>query len=88
MKVLSKSSKFVQEYCATVVQIGEIKPIEGSDFLGMTLVNGFPIVVRKDQVKEGDVMIYCPIETQINSQFLKTFRKDFIVHLLCTSCAL
>lgn len=71
MKVLSKSSKFVQEYCATVVQIGEINPIEGSDFLGMTLVNGFPIVVRKDQVKEGDVMVYCPIETQINSQFLR-----------------
>ena len=71
MKVLSKSSKFVQEYCATVVQIGEINPIEGSDFLGMTLVNGFPIVVRKDQVKEGDIMVYCPIETQINSQFLR-----------------
>lgn len=71
MKVLSKSQKFTQEYCATVVQIGEIKPIEGSDFLGTTLVNGFPIVVRKDQVKEGDVMIYCPIETQINSQFLR-----------------
>lgn len=71
MKVLSKSEKFLQEYCATVVQIGEVKPIEGSDFLGMTLVNGFPIVVRKDQVKEGDVMIYCPIETQLNPNFLR-----------------
>ena len=71
MKVLSKSSKFVQEYCATIVQINEVKPIEGSDFLGMTLVNGFPIVVRKDQVKEGDVMVYCPIETQLSHNFLK-----------------
>lgn len=71
MKLLNKSEKFLQEYCATVVQIGEVKPIEGSDFLGTTLVNGFPIVVRKDQVKEGDVMIYCPIETQLDPNFLR-----------------
>ena len=70
MKLINKNERFIQEYCATIVQIGEVKPIEDSDFLAMTLVNGFPIVVRKDQVKEGDVMVYCPIETQINSQFL------------------
>ena len=72
MKLLSKSKSFVQEYCATIVQIGEMKPIEGSDFLAVTQVNGFSIVVRKDQVKEGDVMIYCPIETQLDHNFLKT----------------
>lgn len=72
MKLLSKSKSFVQEYCATIVQIGEMKPIEGSDFLAVTQVNGFPIVVRKDQVKEGDIMIYCPIETQLDHNFLKT----------------
>lgn len=71
MKLLSKSKSFVQEYCATIVQIGELKPIEGSDFLAVTQVNGFPIVVRKDQVKEGDIMIYCPIETQLDHNFLK-----------------
>ena len=72
MKLLSKSKSFVQEYCATIVQIGEMKPIEGSDFLAVTQVNGFSIVVRKDQVKEGDIMIYCPIETQLDHNFLKT----------------
>ena len=71
MKLLSKSKSFVQEYCATIVQIGELKSIEGSDFLSVTQVNGFPIVVRKDQVKEGDIMIYCPIETQLDHNFLK-----------------
>ena len=71
MKLINKNERFIQEYCATIVQINEVKPIEGSDFLGMTLVNGFPIVVRKDQVKEGDVMIYCPIETQLSHNFLK-----------------
>lgn len=70
MKLISKNERFTQEYCATIVQIGELKPIEGSDFLSVTQVNGFPIVVRKDQVKEGDVMIYCPIETQLDNNFL------------------
>lgn len=65
---LSENAKL--EYSCTVVQIGEVKPVEGSDFLGSTLVNGNPIVVRKDQIKEGDIMIYAPIETVLNKQFL------------------
>lgn len=65
---LSENAKL--EYSCTVVQIGEVKPVEGSDFLGSTLVNGNPIVVRKDQIKEGDIMIYTPIETVLNKQFL------------------
>ena len=32
-KILTKSENFNQEYCATVVRIGEVTPIEGSDFL-------------------------------------------------------
>ena len=65
---LSKNAKL--EYSCTVVQIGEVKPVEGSDFLGATLVNGNPIVVRKDMIKEGDIMIYAPIETVLNKKFL------------------
>lgn len=70
--MLTKSKDFLQEYCATVVKIGEITPIEGSDFLGTTLVNGFSIIVRKDLIHEGDIMIYCPIETQLNETFLSS----------------
>jgi hypothetical protein len=68
--MLTKSKDFLQEYCATVVKIGAITPIEGTDFLGITLVNGFSIIVRKDLIHEGDIMIYCPIETQLNPGFL------------------
>lgn len=59
-----------KEYCATVVQISTLKPIEGSDFLSETVINGCNIVVRKDEIKEGDVLIYAPIETQLNEEFL------------------
>lgn len=58
------------EYCCNVVRIGEVKPIEGSDFLGQTFVNGNSMVVRKDQVKEGMLMFYAPNESQLNHDFL------------------
>ena len=35
------------EYCCTVVRVGELTPIEGSDFLMQTMVNGNSIVVSK-----------------------------------------
>jgi hypothetical protein len=68
--VLSSSQAINHEYCATVVRIGEVKPIEGSDFLGQTLVNGLSIVVRRDMVKEGDIMFYAANETALNLKFL------------------
>lgn len=68
--MISKSDSIKSEYCCTVVKIGAVKPIEGSDFLGQTLVNGLSIVVRKDQVKEGDILIYAANETQLNEDFL------------------
>ena len=67
---LTKSDDFLDEYSAVVVRIGELVPVVGSDFLATTIVSGFPIVVRKDEVKEGDVMIYCPIETELDGLFL------------------
>ena len=68
--VLSKSDSFKSEYCCSVVRIGELTPIEGSDFLAKTNVLGTQIVVRKDQVHEGDVMFYASNETALNKDFL------------------
>ena len=70
MNKLIKSSKFQQEYCCTVVRIGELHPIENSNYLATTLVNRIQIVVRKDKVKTGDIMIYAANETQLNLEFL------------------
>ena len=69
-ELLSKSNDFKQEYCCTIVRIGEVLPIEGSDFHGQVMVEGRTIVVRKDQVKEGDVMFYVSNECQVNADFL------------------
>ena len=68
--VLSKSDSFKSEYCCSVVRIGKLTPIEGSDFLAKTNVLGTQIVVRKDQVHEGDEMFYASNETALNEKFL------------------
>ena len=67
----SKSNEMRAEYCCTIVKIGALNPIEGSDFLATTEINGRTIVVRKDQVNEGDVMFYASNESQIDAEFLR-----------------
>jgi hypothetical protein len=68
--VFTKSDDFKSEYSCAVVRVGTLTPVEGSDFLAKTDVFGTQIVIRKDQVKEGDVMIYAANETQLNERFL------------------
>ena len=68
--VFTKSETFKSEYSSAVIRVGELIPVEGSDFLAKTNVFGTQIVVRKDQVKEGDLMIYSANETQLNERFL------------------
>ena len=67
---LTMSENGKSEYCCSVVKISELIPIEGSDFLAMTNVLGTQIVVRKDMVKEGDIMFYAANETALNHRFL------------------
>lgn len=69
-QIFTKSENFRAEYCCTIVRIGELKPIEGKDRIVQTLVNGFSMVVRKDQVSEGDIVIYAMNETQLSHKFL------------------
>ena len=67
---ISKNKNFKEEYCATVVQIGEIFPIEGRDRIVKTLVNGLSIVIGKDEFKTGDIAVYCANETCLHELFL------------------
>lgn len=71
------------EYTATIVRVGKLRPIEGSDFLAATEVCGEDVVVRKDEVKEGDVMVYCRIETTLDKDFLSSnnLYRDFSLNV-------
>lgn len=56
-------------YLATICKIGQTYPIEGADRIQRTVVNGYDMVISKD-VKEGDIVVYIPIETAICEKFL------------------
>ena len=68
--ILAKSKDFTEEYCCSVVKVGELTPVENSDRLMRTRINGESIVVNKQDVKEGDVMLYVSNECQISGWFL------------------
>jgi hypothetical protein len=68
-EIFTKSENFKQEYSATIVRVGELKDIENSDNLKQTIIDGFSVVVNKNDVKEGDYMVYCKNETELNSEF-------------------
>lgn len=69
-KLLTMSEGGKTEYCCSVVKIDKLTPVEGSDFLAKTDVFGTQIVVRIDQVHEGDIMFYAANETALNERFL------------------
>jgi hypothetical protein len=56
-------------YLATICKIGELHPIEGADRLVRTVINGYDIVVSKDH-KEGDIVVYFPVESAICEGYL------------------
>jgi len=69
-KIFNKTEKFKQEYCAEIVRVGELLPIEGADKIARTVIGGYDIVVGKNEVHTGDVVVYCKNETQLIPQFL------------------
>lgn len=69
-KIFTMSKDGKSEYCANVVRLGELIPIEGSDFLAQTYIGDASLVVRKDQVHEGQFYFYISNECQINERFL------------------
>jgi len=65
--VLSKESN--PNYLCSICRLGETFPIEGADKLVKTVVNGYDIVIGKDY-KEGDIVVYFPVETAISEMYL------------------
>jgi len=48
---------------ASIQQIKELSPIEGADKIEVASVLGWKIVVKKDEFKVGDKVVYCEIDS-------------------------
>ena len=81
-EILRRSEHANPNYLCSICRIGETKPIENSDNLVSTVINGFNIVISKD-FKEGDVVAYFPIETALSPKYLSVNNLyEFSEHLL------
>ena len=69
-RLFRASEGMKHEYCAKIVRVGQLRPVPDAEFLEQTLIDGFPVVVRKGTVSEGQVVVYCMNETQLNARFL------------------
>lgn len=57
-------------YCATVVTITNIIPLENCDNIVSTNIFGNNVIVGKN-IKIGDIGLFFPVETQLSENFLK-----------------
>ena len=54
-----------QRELAYVVQIDEIRPIEGYDRVEHARVGGWWVIVKKDQFQVGDLAIYIEVDSKV-----------------------
>lgn len=68
-KLFTKSENFKNEYCCTIVKLGECFNIEGKDKIQRTEINGEGVVISKELLP-GTILFYASNETQLDKEFL------------------
>lgn len=48
---------------ATIRKISELLPIEGADLILTAIIDGWTVVVKKNEFKVGDLCVYCEIDS-------------------------
>lgn len=61
-------SEQTERKLATIRKIDKISPIEGADRIEKVTIGGWNIVSQKDLYKEGDLVIYCEIDSFIPTE--------------------
>ena len=51
---------------AYTAKCGAIKPIEGADNIELMAVNGWNVIVKKGEFKEGDYCVYFEIDSKLS----------------------
>lgn len=48
---------------ATIQRINKIEPIQGADLIVKAYVLGWEVVIKKDEFKDGDLVVYCEVDS-------------------------
>lgn len=73
--MLSKSKDANVNYLAKIVRIDNLKPHPNADRLQITMIDFQEVIIGLD-ISIGDIMVFCPLESQINHEFL-SFTNSF-----------
>jgi hypothetical protein len=65
------SERHNPNYLAEIVEITNVRKHPNADALDLVTIYGNDIVVAKDSIKIGDIMVYCPVESALSASFLK-----------------
>ena len=66
---------------ATVRQVSNIRPIEGKDLIVQVNIDGWNVIVKKDEFQEGDLCVYVEIDSQLPAkpEFEFLAKKNYII---------
>ncbi len=48
---------------ASIKRVGDIFPIEGRDRIVLAMIDGWSVIVKKDEFQTGDLCVYCEIDS-------------------------
>jgi len=62
---------------ASIKKIASVSDIKGKDRIGLAMVDGWSVIVKKDEFKEGDLCVFCEIDSLMPDkpwfEFLKSY---------------
>lgn len=66
---------------ATIRKVTNIRPIEGKDLIEQVNVDGWNVIVKKDEFKEGDLCVYIEIDSKLPArpEFEFLAKKDYTI---------
>lgn len=53
---------------ATIRKISEIKPIEGADKIELAVLDGWRVIIKKDEYKVNDLVVYLEIDSWVPTE--------------------
>ena len=66
---------------ASIREVYDIRPIEGRDMIEQALIDGWNVIVKKDEFKPGDLCVYVEIDSKMPArpEFEFLAKRDYVI---------
>jgi hypothetical protein len=71
--IFTSSDQINENYATRIIKVDNVRPHPNPDVtrLDIVTINGSDIIVGRNQVNIGDIVVYCPCESALNLDFLR-----------------